>query len=171
MHDIGIALQLACGASTIPESPRKNWLMKRNCSLSPRQVGWFYLSIVILSFVIATFFAWQGAWLVLPFSGLEVTALGWALLYYARHASDYEHIRLDADALVVEQVFASRRVRHVFNPRWVRVELEESLREQVALCSSGRVVRVGRFLDPAGRRCLADELSWCLGLGSPPQVP
>lgn len=77
MHDIGIALQPACGASSIPEPPRKIWLMKRNCSLSPRQVGWFYLSIVILSFVIASFFAWQGAWFVLPFSGLEVAALGW----------------------------------------------------------------------------------------------
>ncbi len=171
MHDIGIALQPACGASTIPESPRKNWLMKRNCSLSPSQVGWFYLSIVILSFAIALFFAWQGAWLVLPFSGLEVAILGWALLYYARHASDYELVCLDEDVLVVEQAFASRRVRHVFNPRWVRVELEEPLREQVALCSSGRVVRVGRFLDPAGRRRFADELSRCLELGSPPHAP
>ncbi|MCO5397119.1 DUF2244 domain-containing protein [Ralstonia soli] len=176
MHDIAnvcvdSALHPACGASTIPESPRKHWLMKRNCSLSPRQVGWFYLSIVILSFVIASFFAWQGAWMVLPFSGLEVAILGWALLYYARHASDYEHVWLDEDALVVEQAFASRRVRQVFNARWVRVELEDPLREQVALCSSGRVVRVGRFLDPAGRRRFADELSRCLELGSPPHVP
>ncbi|MHA6824236.1 DUF2244 domain-containing protein [Ralstonia pseudosolanacearum] len=171
MHDIGIALQPACGASSIPEPPRKIWLMKRNCSLSPRQVGWFYLSIVIFSFVIASFFAWQGAWFVLPFSGLEVTALGWALLYYARHASDYERIALDDDALVIEQVNACRRVRHVLNPRWVHVEVVEPLQEQVALCSSGRVVRVGRFLDPAGRRRLADELSRCLGRGQPTHVP
>jgi len=176
VHDIAnvcveSALQPACGASTIPESPRKNWLMKRNCSLSPRQLGWFTLSIVIPPFVIASFFAWQGAWFVLPFSGLEVAALAWALLYHARHAADYEHIWLDADALVVEQVSASRQVRHVFNPRWVRVELEGPLREQVALCSSGRVVRVGRFLDPAGRRRFASELSWCLELGLPPHVP
>ncbi|CAJ0796165.1 hypothetical protein LMG7141_03197 [Ralstonia condita] len=171
MQDIGIALQPACGASTIPESPRKNWLLKRNCSLSPRQVGWFYLSIVILSFAIATFFTWQGAWFVLPFSGLEVACLGWALLYHARHASDYEHIRLDADRLVVEQVSAGRKACHEFNARWVRVELKGPLREQVALCSSGRVVRIGRYLDPAGRRRLADELSRCLGLGSPPHVP
>ncbi|MFP3890162.1 DUF2244 domain-containing protein [uncultured Ralstonia sp.] len=176
MHDIAnvcvdTALQPACGASCIPEPPRKNWLMKRSTSLSPRQVGWFYLSFVILSFVIASFFAWQGAWFVLPFSGFEVAALGWALLYHARHASDYERIRLDADALVIEQVSAGRSVRHVFNPRWLRVELGDPLREQVALCSSGRVVRVGRFLDPAGRRRLADELSRCLGLGSPAHVP
>ncbi len=171
MHDIGIALHPACGASSIPEPPRKIWLMKRNCSLSPRQVGWFYLSIVILSFVIASFFAWQGAWFVLPFSGLEVAALGWALKYYALHTSDCERIELDDDALVIEQVFANQRVRHVFNPRWVRVELGEPLREQVALCSSGRVVRVGRFLDPAGRRRLADELSRCLERGQSTHVP
>lgn len=179
MHDIAnvgvdTALQPARGASSIPESPQKNWLMKRNCSLSPRQVGWFYLSIVILSFTIASFFAWQGAWLVLPFSGLEVAILGWALLYYARHASDYEHVWLEDDALVIEQVSASQRVRHVLNPQWVRVELgeprNEPLRELVALHSGGRVVQVGRFLDSAGRRRLANELSRCLGQGQPTQV-
>ena len=179
MHDIAnvcvdTALQPACGASTVPESPRKNWLMKRNCSLSPRQVGWFYLSIVILSFAIASFFAWQGAWLVLPFSGLEVAILGWALLYYARHASDYEHVGLEDGALVIEQVSVNQQVRHVLNPQWVRVEpgmpQSEPLRELIALHSGGRVVRIGRFLDPAGRRRLANELSRCLGQGQPTQV-
>lgn len=27
--------------------------------------------------------------------GLEVAILGWALLYYARHASDYGHVWLE----------------------------------------------------------------------------
>lgn len=180
MHDIAnvcvdSALHPACGASTIPESPRKHWLMKRNCSLSPRQVGWFYLSIVILSFAIASFFAWQGAWMVLPFSGLEVAILGWALLYYARHASDYEHVWLEDGVLMIEQVSANRRVCHVLNPLWVSVEpgvpRGEPFREQVVLRSGGRVVQVGRFLDSAGRRKLADELSRCLGHGQPTQVP
>ncbi|ANH74629.1 hypothetical protein ACS15_0324 [Ralstonia insidiosa] len=148
--------------------------MKRNCSLSPRQVGWFYLSIVILSFAIASFFAWQGAWLVLPFSGLEVAILGWALLYYARHASDYEHVWLEDGALVIEQVSVNQQVRYVLNPQWVRVEpslpQSEPLQELIALHSGGRVVRIGRFLDPAGRRKLANELSRCLGQGQPTQV-
>ena len=61
MHDIGIALQPACGASNIPESPRKNWLMKRNCSLSTRQLGWSIPLVVISPIVIAWFSAWQRA--------------------------------------------------------------------------------------------------------------
>jgi len=55
------ALHPACGASTISESPRENWLMKRNCSLSTRQIGWFTPLVVIPPFVIAWFSAWQGA--------------------------------------------------------------------------------------------------------------
>ncbi|MGS0625584.1 hypothetical protein ACU8YE_21920 [Ralstonia sp. VS2407] len=47
MHDIETALHPACGASTISESPRKNWLMKRNCSLSTCQIGWFIPLVVI----------------------------------------------------------------------------------------------------------------------------
>lgn len=61
MHDIETALHPACGASTISESPRENWLMKRNCSLSTRQIGWFTPLVVIPPFVIAWFSAWQGA--------------------------------------------------------------------------------------------------------------
>jgi uncharacterized membrane protein len=39
--------------------------------------------------------------LVLPDAGLEVAILGWALLYYARHASDYGQVRLEDGRLVI----------------------------------------------------------------------
>nr|WP_311528867.1 DUF2244 domain-containing protein [uncultured Ralstonia sp.] len=38
---------------------------------------------------------------MLPFAGLEVAILGWALLYYARHASDYGHVWLEDGVLVI----------------------------------------------------------------------
>src|SRR5437868_14875252 len=84
MQDLGIALQTAHSESDevrngVRTVPSNDWLMKRNCSLSPRQVGWFYLSIVCLSFAIALFFAWRGSWLVLPFAGLDLLGLGIAL--------------------------------------------------------------------------------------------
>jgi uncharacterized membrane protein len=47
--------------------------------------------------------------LVLPDAGLEVAILGWALLYYARHASDYGHVWPEDGARVIQQVSARRR--------------------------------------------------------------
>ncbi|MEO6319375.1 MAG: DUF2244 domain-containing protein, partial [Polaromonas sp.] len=36
------------------------WRLKRHCSLSPAQLGWFYLSLCLVSLGIATFFWTQG---------------------------------------------------------------------------------------------------------------
>ena len=154
MQDLGIAFQTAVGDSGgnldgRTPLPSNDWLMKRNCSLTPRQAGWFYFSIVCFSTAIAVFFAvWLGAWLVLPFAGLELLGLGIALLAYARNAADYERVSVTDGMLVVETASASRITREVFNPRWVRVELGESFRAPVVLRSDKRSVQVGLYLDP-----------------------
>ena len=70
------------------------WMLSRNCALSPRQVGAFYLSLVTATGVIAIVFLLRGAWMILPFSIVEMTALGIALLVYARHAVDCERVSL-----------------------------------------------------------------------------
>ncbi len=120
MQDLGIALQTASGDSGgnldgPPPAPH-DWLMKRNCSLSPRQVGWFYLSIFTVSLAIALFFAVQGSWLVLPFAGLDLLGLGIALLVYARHATDYERVSINDGVLVVETASAQRLTRAGIQP-------------------------------------------------------
>ncbi|NCY00950.1 MAG: DUF2244 domain-containing protein [Burkholderiaceae bacterium] len=63
----------------------RTWHMKRNCSFTPKQVGYFYLSMLMFSSLIATYFLVQGIWMILPFTIIELTALGIALLIYARH--------------------------------------------------------------------------------------
>ncbi|QQX86106.1 DUF2244 domain-containing protein [Cupriavidus necator] len=166
MQDLGIALQTAGGDSggnlDGPLPTPHDWLMKRNCSLSPRQVGWFYLSILTVSLVIALFFAWQGSWLVLPFASIELIGLGIALLVYARHATDYERVSITDGMLVVETASGTKVTRQEFNPRWVRVELGESFRALVTLRSGRREVQVGCYVDPYRRRKFAQELAAAL---------
>lgn len=84
------------------------WTLSRNCALTPRQVGALYLSLVVASVVIATIFLIRGAWMVLPFSLMEIAAVGAALLVYARHAVDRERISLAADALLIESIESDR---------------------------------------------------------------
>lgn len=54
----------------------KDWLMKRNCSVSPRQFVGFYVSLALVSLGIAMMLVLNGAWLVLPFTGIELLAVG-----------------------------------------------------------------------------------------------
>jgi uncharacterized membrane protein len=138
------------------------WQMQRNCSLAPRQMVAAYLLVCGLSSAIAAFFWMRGATFVLPFTAIELVALGAALLVYARHARDRESIRLQDGRLIVEHSCGARTLRVDFQPAWVRVEPELGDRSLVELSGQGRRVAVGRYLRPELRRQLANEIRWAL---------
>jgi uncharacterized membrane protein len=134
------------------------WFLKRNCSVSPVQLGRLYASLCVVSLAIGIFFWYQGAALVLPFAALELAAVGAAFLAYARHATDGETISLEGRQLVVELENAGHRERAEFDRDWVRVEPGFSDRSLVELSARGRRVNVGRYLRPELRPVLAQEI-------------
>ncbi|WP_250491720.1 DUF2244 domain-containing protein [Caballeronia sp. GAWG1-1] len=148
----------ASHALTDDEPVIKDWLMKRNCSASPRQFVVFYLSLALFSFLIATLLFLNGAWLVLPFTGIELTVVGVAFLIYARHAVDYERIRLFENRLLIEQMNAEELTQFEFNPRWVRVETGAMPREPLTIVSRGQSVKIGQHLAQHRRKQFAAEL-------------
>jgi uncharacterized membrane protein len=138
------------------------WLLKRNCSATPRQMMGFYSSLCLVSLAIGGFFWIQGARLVMPFASLEILAVGAALLVYSRHATDRERIRLRPGRLTVEHVFGRRVERAEFAPAWVRIEPEHGERSLIELSGQGQRITVGRYVRPELRRQLAEELRWAL---------
>ncbi|KVX17715.1 hypothetical protein WL01_02595 [Burkholderia ubonensis] len=136
----------------------EDWLMKRNCSMSPRQFVLFYASLAGFSLTIAAMLMWQGAWLVMPFTGVELLAVGVAFAIYARHAVDYERIRLFPHRLVIERMNAEQLTQIEFNPRWVRVEPGATPRDPIRLVSRGQTVVIGQHLAQYRRAQFADEL-------------
>ena len=135
-----------------------HWFLKRNCSVTPAQLGWLYASLCVVSLAIGTFFWFQGAVLILPFAWLELAAVGLAFFAYARHAADGEHILLQGRRLVVELENAGRLERAEFNRDWVRVEPAANDRSLIEVSGQGRRVAVGRFLRPELRPALAQEI-------------
>ena len=130
--------------------------VKRNCSISPQTLLWLLFATVLLSCGIATSFALLGAWLVLPFAGVEMIALAVALYVNGRHACDYERFQRIGGALIVEVGDAERVSTHRFEAERVRVLASETggaLR--VVLIERERELEVGRHLDAPGRRGLA----------------
>jgi uncharacterized membrane protein len=138
------------------------WLLRRNCSTTPRQMLMFFGSLCALSLGIGLFFWLQGATLVMPFAWVEVLAVGCALLIYSRHATDNENIKLQQDRLIVEYVFGRHVQRVEFAPAWVRIEPEHGDRSLIELSGQGQRIAVGRFIRPELRRQLAEELRWAL---------
>ena len=135
-----------------------HWLLKRNCSVTPTQLGWVYASLCVLSAAIAGFFWIMGAPLVTPFAGLELAAIGAAFVAYARHATDGERISLTGARLVIERETAGRLERQEFRREWVRVEPTVGDRSLIRVSAQGRSVEVGRFVRPELRPALATEI-------------
>lgn len=138
--------------------PRLEWLLRRNCSLTPAQLFGVYLSLCTVSLVIALGFAWQGASPVLAFAGIELVLVGIALLIYARHAADHERITLAGDRLAVRHQRGGHVDERLFRAAWVRVEPLSSDRSLIELTGDGQSSRVGRYLRPELRQPLAQEL-------------
>jgi uncharacterized membrane protein len=143
------------------------WLLKRNCSIAPRQVLLAFAALCALSLAIGAFFWYQGATLVLPFAWAELFGMGAALLVYARHAADSESIRLQPGRLTVEHACGRHVERVEFVPAWVRVEPAHGDRSLIELSGQGLKICVGRFVRPELRRQLAEELRWALRRGLP----
>ncbi|MEK6426231.1 MAG: DUF2244 domain-containing protein [Burkholderia gladioli] len=143
---------------TDTETVLMDWLIKRNCSVSPRQFVACYASLAAFSLAIAVLLWWRGAWLVLPFTGVELLAVGVAFAIHARHAVDYERIRLFPHRLLIERMSAEQLTCFEFNPCWVRVEPGASPRDPVRVVSRGQSVVVGQYLAQYRRAQFAREL-------------
>jgi uncharacterized membrane protein len=138
------------------------WFLRRNCAVTPKQLGWFYLSLCVFSLVIGAAFWFQGALLILPFATVELLAVGVGFLVYARHATDGERIYFDSGHLVVELENAGKLERKAFRREWVRVEPSSNDGSLIEVSGQGCSIRVGRFVRPELRPVLAKEIRMAL---------
>ncbi len=145
-----------------PKKTSMQWLFKRNCSFTPKQVGIFYLAQSTLSLIVASFFLYQGVWLILPFTLLELAVLAIALLIYARHATDYEKIDIRQGELLVETSSAGKVMQFVFNPSWVRVDSVLNSQKLISINYQGQVLEVGRFIHVSLRKNFLIEFAQAL---------
>lgn len=130
-------------------------VLKRNCSISPRGLLLVFALLAALALGIASVFAALGAWLILPFAGLEVAVLGAAFWLTARHATDYERIERNRERLTVDVSEAEQLRRFELDARRARVRLQEG---RVLLDAPQARLEVGRHLDAASRAGFAAEL-------------
>lgn len=134
------------------------WLLKRNCSITPGQLFAVFGALCVLSLTIAAFFWWQGAAMVMAFASVEMAAVGIAFLVYSRHATDHENIALRKGLLTVAHTSGNTVETAEFAPEWVHVEPVTGDESLIEVSGQGRRIEVGRFVRPELRRQLANEL-------------
>lgn len=137
---------------------RREWLVRRNCSLTPRQTVAVWAALLALSLAVGLFFTWQGAWYVLVFSALEMAAITAAFVLYSRHATDCDRIVYEDGLLLVEKVRGGCTRQTRLDPQWLRIVAPRRRRDPIRLEARGVSVDVGLWLPEAPRRALAREL-------------
>lgn len=134
---------------------------RQNCSLSSGNRVFLFIAILLVLMIIAAGFLLAGAWLVLPFAGLEALVLGIALCVVARHENDFERITINGDALKVELQHKEKFSTFEFNCCWAQVVVncaDGGNNSRLWIRSHGRQLELGRLLDNEGRLELAGRL-------------
>ncbi len=152
---------------SIANTAAEEWLIKRNCSAGPRQLAFVFGSLVAVSFCFGLGFAAFGLWMVLPFVGVELLAVGAAFFCYSHHAADCERIAIAPNQLMVERIEGAHTQRWELDPRESRVQVESRGRQwgkrvRVYLLAPGLKLELGRHLLDHGRFQLGRELDGSL---------
>jgi uncharacterized membrane protein len=127
----------------------------------------FYAGICTVSLTISAGFALMGAWLILPFAGLEMLALGIALYLSAVRAAQREVISIDKNIVEISRGRYRPEQSCRFQRAWVRISFRPTAsdwhRNRLTIGSHGREVEVGAMLSNNERESLARELRRAIG--------
>ena len=138
---------------------QREWILKKNCTLSPSQFGSAVSFVGGLSLLIATIWAIKGVWLVLPFAFAECLALMIAFFVYSRHATDFERVTLTNSEICVESEIGGM-LKSIKLPRsWVRARFERDEANGLVLLNSGSTeLKLGQFVSLKKRELFFDEI-------------
>ena len=111
--------------------------------------------------------AWQGFWPVLPFAGLEMLVLGWALRVSLENAHVVQRLAISPEQVRVDCVSPRGEEHLVFPRHWAKVTLRAPHTalhpSRLLIESRGRAVEIGGFLTEEQRRGLAARLKQMIG--------
>lgn len=145
--------------------PHKNvlqFILQPNNSLGWREAKLIFYAVAGVLGTIAGGFSLLGLWLIFPFAGLELVALGAGFYLCALRAQRCEVITIDEDNV---EIFRGRKAKGEtwrFHRYWVRVRIKPTSHpwymSHLMIGSHGREVEVGVFLTEEDRYDLAREL-------------
>lgn len=134
--------------------PNRSWTWRSNLAL--------IATLAAVAGSVAIGFAVQGLWLVLPFTGIELAALGTCLYYCVRRTHLQEVLTFSRDDLVFERGIGKPSMRRQFKRYFarflVRAPVHPWYQPRVALACQGRELEIGSFLSVEEKAALVTAL-------------
>ncbi len=148
----------------MPDPVNTRLVIGPNASMSVRQAVGFMAWMCTVSLAIGGFFAWRGFWPVLPFAGLELAALGAALVVSLRRNRYREMVVFDGDQIRIEvgEIGRGAGLAVCLERGATRVLLESgpyrNSPTRLVLSCQGQQLELGRCLTDAERLRLAGRM-------------
>jgi uncharacterized membrane protein len=141
--------------------------IRPNCSLSVRSARVFFASACVVPFCLGGFLALKGFWPILPFAGLEMLLLAWALKVSLERRFHSQTITVTESDVSIESRSRGASERVVFPRHWAQVKLRRPAASlhpsRLTIESHGRQCELGSFLTEEERRGLALRLTRLVG--------
>jgi uncharacterized membrane protein len=121
----------------------------------------------VMPFGMGGWLALKGFWPILPFAGLEMALLAWALRVSLERRFHSQTITVTESNVSVESRHRSSTERVVFPRHWAQVKLRRPAASlhpsRLTIESHGRQCELGSFLTEEERRGLARRLARLIG--------
>lgn len=119
-------------------------------------------SLSLIAFVISTYFALQGLWLIFPFAGIEVGFLFICLYLRMRANINTEVITFDKDTLLVERGYYHAEQSWKYHRIWAKIYVKTPERrgypKRIFIRSHGKELELGSFLNKKDKELLIKSL-------------
>ncbi len=126
-----------------------------------------FVAISLVTLTIAVAFAAFGAWMILPFTGLELLLVGVSLYLLMRQVGDYEQLDVRDGRLLVTKRVGKTDERHEFQAHWAKVILRKRIAlagsTQLLIRSHGREIELATGLNDEAKGTLANDLRRVIG--------
>lgn len=147
--------------------PQRVLRVKPNCSMTSYQASLFFLSLVAGTLLVSGSMALMGYWLVLPFAGLELLVIAYALKRVQQRGRYQEVVRISQDELIIEKGNQCIEQREAFPRYWACVNLiparVKSYPSRLTVGCMGKSLEVGACLTETERVGLSKRLRRLIG--------
>lgn len=137
------------------------FIVEPNRNLSWRQSKLLFMFLAGSTACVACFFASMGAWLVLPFSGLEILVIGGSIYAQSCCAHRKQIIRIDQSRVEIRDPRTNKPLK-TFPKAWSKVvQIRDKgnwYPSRLLIGSHGEFVEIGKNLIEDERELLANQL-------------
>lgn len=134
--------------------PNASWTWRANLLL--------LYTLMAVSFTIAIAFMLDGAWLILPYSGVEMISVGLAIYFCVRRCNLQEVITVSEHEVLVERGIRGPEEQWQYHRVWAKFLVKKPQhpwrRTVIAIRSHGNELEIGSFLNDFDKDALIGEL-------------